>query len=355
MHSPRWQSDDRAMFARREERFLRRLLPGFAAVFGIGVLAAGIWDWLQDGNQTPSSLFLRLALVALASFAYGEPRSGPAAASRGAAIYLAHAGALATTAGPLADGLRHGMPVLFAWMCCAGLVESRPRQCIRMLAPTAAASALAGALALSPAAALVNAANGAVAIALALLLGAQRRRLRREAWLRECRLLDACRYDNLSGALARGFLTQIAQHDIAMAQRHGRPLAIAMLDLDHFKQVNDQFGHATGDAVIKALVASCTGVLRASDYVGRLGGEEFVCVMPDTGAEQALVCAERMRAAFAALRIPSAPAELRCTVSIGIAVFRGRGDWNALLREADTALYKAKAGGRNRVVPAVAH
>jgi diguanylate cyclase (GGDEF)-like protein len=105
-----------------------------------------------------------------------------------------------------------------------------------------------------------------------------------------------------------------------------------------------------GDAVIRALTATCMKTLRTTDYVGRIGGEEFVCVLPEAGAEEACACAERVREAFADLAIPGAPHELRCTVSIGIAVFHGEGDWDALLREADAALYEAKTGGRNRVV-----
>jgi len=221
---------------------------------------------------------------------------------------------------------------------------------LRILAPTALLYAALGALMLPSAVTLAIWAGCVAAPALAIALGSGTLRLRQEIWLRERELLHACRYDSLSGALSRAYLTELAQHDLALAKRHGRSLGVAMLDIDHFKGVNDAYGHSVGDAVIRALTSTCMTTLRATDYVGRLGGEEFACVFPEAGEEEALACAERVREPFAGLEIPSAPPELRCTVSIGIAVYRGERDWETLLREADRALYGAKAAGRNRVV-----
>jgi diguanylate cyclase (GGDEF)-like protein len=338
------------LFERRSERYLRRLLPGFSTVFGISVLGAGIWDYLVGAGQTPASLVLRLALVALASFAYRMPRAGPSPASRAAAVYILHGAALAVGSRPFADGLLDAMPTLFIWMVAAGLLEPRPRQCLRMLAPVAVLYAVLGAPMLPSSATFAIWGACVAAPLLAIALGATSGRLRREAWLRERKLLSACRYDNLSGALSRAYLTELARHDLALAQRHGRSLAVAMLDIDHFKRVNDTYGHAVGDAVIRALTATCMRTLRESDYIGRVGGEEFVCVFPEAGAAEALTCAERVRTSFATLSMPGAPPDLRCTVSIGIAVCHDHCDWEALLREADGAMYDAKNGGRNRVI-----
>jgi diguanylate cyclase (GGDEF)-like protein len=345
----------RRLFERRCERYLRRLLPGFCAVFGISVLADGMWSYLALSAQTPATLVFRLALVAIASFAYRMPRAGPPPARRTAFVYAVHAAALAIAARPLADGLTHAMPALFVWMIMAGLVEPRPGRCLRILAPTALLYAALGALMFPSRAAFAVWAGCVAAPALATALGSGTLRLREELWLRERQLLHACRYDSLSGALSRSYLTELAQHDLSLAKRHGRSLGVAMLDIDHFKGVNDTYGHAVGDAVIRALTSTCMRTLRATDYVGRLGGEEFACVFPETGAEEALACAERVRAAFAGQEIPGAPPELRCTVSIGIAVYRDERDWEMLLREADQALYSAKSGGRNRVVLAEPH
>ena len=341
------------LFERRADRYLRRLLPGFCAVFGIAVLASGLWSYLVGAGQSSASLVIRLALVAGASFAYRMPRSGPSPASRASLVYLLHATALAMTVHPLGDGVLEAMPALFFWMVAAGLLEPRPRQCLRILAPAALLYGALGALMLPSTAAFAICTACIAAPLLAVALGTGTLRVRREAWLRERKLLSACRYDNLSGALSRGYLTELARHDLSLAQRHGHALAVAMLDIDHFKRVNDTYGHAAGDAVIRALVATCMQTLRASDYVGRVGGEEFVCVLPEAGAEEAAVCAERIRETFAGQQIAGAPPELRCTVSIGISVCRDRCDWETLLREADGALYGAKGAGRNRVVLAV--
>jgi len=340
------------LFERRSDRYLRRLLPGFCAVFGIAVLGAGLWSYLLGTGQSPGSLVIRLALVATASFTYRMPRSGPSPTGRASFVYFLHAVALAVSVHPVGDGVLEAMPTLFFWMVAAGLLEPRPRQCLRILAPPALLYGALGALMLPSAAAFAIWIACIAAPALAIMLGMASLRVRRETWLRERKLLSACRYDNLSGALSRAYLTELARHDLSLAQRHGHALAVAMLDIDHFKRVNDTYGHAAGDAVIRALVATCMNTLRASDYVGRVGGEEFVCVLPEAGAEEAAVCAERIRETFAGQQIPGAPSELRCTVSIGISVCRDRCDWETLLREADGALYGAKGAGRNRVVVA---
>jgi len=337
------------VFERRCERYLRRLLPGFGAVFGIGVLCDGLWSHLVESAQSPASLALRAGLVAIASFAYRMPRSGPRPADRAAFVYLVHAAALATTARSLADGMLHAMPSLFVWMVALGLVEPRPRRCLRILAPTALLCAVLGAFMLPSAAAPAIWMACIAGPALAIGLGSRLLGLRHDLWVRERQLLRACRYDSLSGALSRQYLVELARHDLSLAQRHGHPLSVAMLDIDRFKNVNDTYGHAVGDAVIRALTATCVKTLRATDYIGRIGGEEFACVLPEAGTDEAWACAERLREAFAGLDIPGAPHELRCTVSIGIAVRRDGDDWETLLREADGAMYRAKAAGRNRV------
>jgi diguanylate cyclase (GGDEF)-like protein len=129
-----------------------------------------------------------------------------------------------------------------------------------------------------------------------------------------------------------------------------RPLAIALIDIDHFKRVNDRFGHPAGDALLRAVSRTCAGQLRASDHFGRIGGEEFAAVMPETTRADAWACAERMRSAVAAIELDLPVGPLRCTISIGIAAMHpGHADFGALLGAADVALYGAKEGGRNRI------
>jgi diguanylate cyclase (GGDEF)-like protein len=126
-----------------------------------------------------------------------------------------------------------------------------------------------------------------------------------------------------------------------------------MLDIDHFKRVNDSHGHAAGDQVLAAFARVCRRAMRASDYFGRIGGEEFVCVMPATDLADAVACAERIRMAVAAMSVPTTAGPLHITTSIGVAALdRRHGDWPALLGAADAALYGAKTSGRNRTVAA---
>jgi diguanylate cyclase (GGDEF)-like protein len=138
---------------------------------------------------------------------------------------------------------------------------------------------------------------------------------------------------------------------VAQANRSITPLAAAMLDLDHFKQVHDRFGHAKGDEVLAAVGAALRSCLRASDFAGRFGGEELLVLLPDTTAQAAVALAERIRDTIASIRVSGV--ERAITVSIGVAdLIQHGGDAPGLLRQADRALYTAKATGRNRVVVA---
>lgn len=134
---------------------------------------------------------------------------------------------------------------------------------------------------------------------------------------------------------------------VAHASRTVSPLSALALDLDHFKDINDQYGHGAGDDVLAALGATLKGVCRESDFVGRVGGEEFLVLLPDTGPEAAQVVAESIRVAVAAMSLPSIGRAI--TISIGIAAVPDHaGDSTRLLRNADRALYAAKNNGRNR-------
>jgi diguanylate cyclase (GGDEF)-like protein len=135
---------------------------------------------------------------------------------------------------------------------------------------------------------------------------------------------------------------------VAHAGRAVSPLSAVLLDLDHFKQINDRFGHGAGDDVLAAVGQVLSGTVRASDFAGRLGGEEFLLLLPDTDRTGALEVAEKVRTAIAQLDI--ARVEREITASLGIATYpMDAVDGENLLRQADRALYAAKAAGRNRV------
>jgi diguanylate cyclase (GGDEF)-like protein len=133
-------------------------------------------------------------------------------------------------------------------------------------------------------------------------------------------------------------------------RRQARPFAILMIDIDHFKPINDALGHTSGDLVIRAVARAVTGALRPSDRGGRFGGEEFIVLLHDVGASESVEVGERIRACVASLAVPvGAKGELYVTVSLGIAVCDPRdAGIDDVIERADTALYVAKREGRNR-------
>jgi diguanylate cyclase (GGDEF)-like protein len=155
--------------------------------------------------------------------------------------------------------------------------------------------------------------------------------------------------DTLTGAMSRRTFKDEGKRAVALAFRHHHDLSCIAFDLDHFKSVNDTFGHSAGDAVLAETVRACTGELRKTDRIGRLGGEEFGILLPNTGRDGALQTAEKMRRAIEALRFDFTEPAARITASFGVAsLTRDTADFEALLNHADAALYKAKAAGRNR-------
>ncbi len=164
-------------------------------------------------------------------------------------------------------------------------------------------------------------------------------------------LARAASLDYLTGICNRRSIEDLATRTIAAARRHGIPMAMMIVDVDHFKRINDEFGHQAGDAALVETVRRIRDSLRSEDLVGRLGGEEFVAVMPNTDGTAALAAAERMRSAFSDQPMLIGGRELTITVSVGVAVLDAQDQqYSQLLRRADRAMYAAKAAGRNRVM-----
>ncbi|MCX2863504.1 GGDEF domain-containing protein [Paucibacter sp. PLA-PC-4] len=168
---------------------------------------------------------------------------------------------------------------------------------------------------------------------------------------RAARLLRAqADHDDLTGALNRRAAELQLEHALARLRREGGSLAFVLVDLDHFKQVNDRHGHAVGDAVLQAFVARLKARLRASDAVARYGGEEFALLLQGADAVAALALAEQLREAVQDLRVPDGRGgQVSVTLSAGVALGEGAATPQGLYRAADAALYAAKRGGRNRV------
>jgi diguanylate cyclase (GGDEF)-like protein len=164
-------------------------------------------------------------------------------------------------------------------------------------------------------------------------------------------LVIQSRTDSLTAASNRRNLDERLEHEIERARRYDRKLSILMLDLDRFKQVNDRYGHTTGDSVLREFARLVQSSIRPADELFRYGGEEFLVILPETGNSEAAVVAERIRSSVATSRINIAPeAAIGVTVSIGVTTFPDNAATaDELVAASDRALYAAKTGGRNRV------
>ena len=170
-------------------------------------------------------------------------------------------------------------------------------------------------------------------------------RKRMEAELRRLATTDV-----LTGAFNRRHFMELAGAEVDRARRHGRPMVALMLDIDHFKRINDTYGHPVGDVAIKALADVCAHEIRHEDVLGRMGGEEFAIALTETDLDGALLVAERLRLAVAAIQVPSDQGIVSFTTSIGVAERLDNDTTiDAMLSRADVALYSAKRSGRNKV------
>ena len=184
--------------------------------------------------------------------------------------------------------------------------------------------------------------GGLLVLVLAALVVRQLARMRR--------LRELAATDPLTGVANRRSIERLGEEAMAAARATGEGLCVLILDIDHFKPVNDRYGHLTGDRALARVAGACSAALRQFDQLGRIGGEEFMVLLPRTRMAQARQVAERMRAAVEALEFADIDPGLRLSVSIGVAELRaGDQDLQALCARADAALYAAKDGGRNRM------
>jgi diguanylate cyclase (GGDEF)-like protein/PAS domain S-box-containing protein len=166
----------------------------------------------------------------------------------------------------------------------------------------------------------------------------------------EAELLRQASTDSLTGICNRRYFVAQAEQEMRRARRFDRPVSVMMLDLDHFKPINDRHGHAVGDAVLQGVVRRAGESLRQSDQLARFGGEEFAAILPETNLASAMEVAERLRLHLAERPIIAAGTAVPCTVSIGVAEMQTNDvSIDNLLRRADEALYRAKEQGRDRV------
>ncbi len=159
-------------------------------------------------------------------------------------------------------------------------------------------------------------------------------------------------HDDLTGLYNRRYFDSRFRHELAYAKRHGDPLSVILFDLDRFKDINDDYGHAAGDFVIRRLAERLSGHLRSEDILARYGGEEFAIILRGHNEEQSYMTAERVRTFVEALAFPLGEGQRSLTISLGTSTLRPDGPSTAddIVAEADENLYKAKTQGRNRTV-----
>lgn len=165
----------------------------------------------------------------------------------------------------------------------------------------------------------------------------------------EHKLAQMAKIDSLTGVYNRRYLDIRLSEEMERSRRHGNPLSIFLLDIDYFKVINDTHGHICGDYTLRNVSRLLQNAIRSSDILGRYGGEEFCCVLPETPFEQALVLAERCREQIASTQLSCTDQTVQLTVSIGV-TSQNRGETlEQMVKRADDALYEAKRTGRNRV------
>jgi diguanylate cyclase (GGDEF)-like protein len=166
----------------------------------------------------------------------------------------------------------------------------------------------------------------------------------------EAELFRQASTDSLTGVSNRRYFLAQAEQELRRSRRFARPLSVMMIDLDHFKKINDTHGHAVGDAVLQGVVRRALESLRQSDQLGRLGGEEFAVVLPETDLAAATEVAERLRKHIAERPLIAERQPIHSSVSVGVAQLGAEdSSIDALFSRADAALYRAKNGGRDRV------
>src|SRR5262249_4383195 len=155
--------------------------------------------------------------------------------------------------------------------------------------------------------------------------------------------------DELTRTYSRRHLFVLAGRELARCRRYARPLSAILLDIDHFKTVNDSYGHAVGDQVLREVAGRCATIVRNVDILGRYGGEEFVVILPETDLDAARSTAERLREVVAGRPFVTSRGDLRIGMSLGVAAWTEETQTlDGLLDRADSAMYQAKEAGRNQ-------
>jgi len=326
----------------------------------IMVPAFSMWDYFADHTNWRKAFAVRLvgALLVVATGLYqklpGRSRSLPLMVKLRLVIAVL---TVAIAASTLHYGFGYNVAGLVVIVLTGPYIAIDSRDLLNTnFAAVAALGVVLLALPLDPFDKVGTAVFVALAVAVSTLLGRVLEASNRRAFTLEQELHRDARTDSLTGLANRRALDERGRIELKMARRTRTPVSVLLCDLDHFKSVNDQYGHEVGDAALMTTADVLRSALRESDALGRWGGEEFIAVLPATGQAGAVEVAERMRAAIAATRFRGLDAG--GTISIGVASSGDFTDplleWDLLLKEADQRLYRAKRDGRNRVVAQIA-
>ncbi|MBP7338855.1 GGDEF domain-containing protein [Niveispirillum sp.] len=336
-----------------------RLNDALLAPVAIGALAMFsflLWDWLLDPSRFLACLLIRgsgTIIMLWCAWKLLRTRSSP--------IELRWIGMLAVSAGTvsialtqflLKDGFLYGPAGLALFPTVSAVVVTRARQVPLLNLPGFAVVLALLLLKGVEGFALFNViAFVGTGVFAAGILALALERTARYGFQLELKLEEQAHIDPLTGIANRRRLEDRAREEVERARRFNRPLSLMIMDLDHFKGINDRHGHPFGDKVLRALAALGRANLRQTDLFARVGGEEFVVLMPETTAEAAAQLAERLRTLLSATPVTEGEISLTATISIGIATHGADAPTvEALMTLADKALYAAKAQGRDRVV-----
>ena len=320
------------------------------------LLAFGLWDAFVDPPHWQSAFTVRVigaAIVAATGGFQNLPRKAGWLPFLAKVRLVVAVLASAMAAASLDRGYGFGVAGVVVIILTGPYVAIDSRDLLRT--NLAALAALAGWLLVAPLDRfdrIGTAAFALLAMAVSTLLGRVLESSNRRAFALDLELHRDARTDALTGLANRRGMQERGRVELKRAKRSGAPVSVLLCDLDHFKNINDRFGHEAGDAALVQTAAVLRGAVRESDALGRWGGEEFIAVLPATGAAGAAEVAERMRAGIA--NTTSNGIGEGTTISLGVATLSAVDDpttaWDALVKEADQFLYQAKNDGRNRVV-----
>jgi len=353
---PRFDRDTERRFILWRSDRLRDILPIPITVGAFALLGFVVWDWALDADAFAAAFTIRICASVIMLYCAWRIANDRTARLTPLTFLASASGtiAIAWTQALVDQGFVYGSAGLALFPTVSAILVTRARDVPLVNAPPFLVvlgllwlEGVQGFTLFNVIAFLGTGVFTAWIVAMSLEQAA------RQSFRLELTLEAEARLDVLTGIANRRQLEEQAAIEVERCRRFGRPLSLLVIDVDHFKRVNDNHGHAVGDEVLRVLADLCRRQMRQTDLFARMGGEEFVALLPETEIEDATVLAERLRRVVADAPLVRDEVALHVTISIGIArCDRSEGSWERMLAAADRALYAAKEQGRNRVLRA---